>query len=353
MSDRDRIGRAPRAQIASRDPEAASSVTSEAARPAARGDDVPRSPPLGASDASPLGASDAEASCGASDVAEAVGPSLDVARARLEAESGASGETLEAHGSPDTLVERTVLSGPLGQPRTVLSGPLGQPRTVLSGPLGQPRTVLSGPLGQPRTVLSGPRGQPRTVLSGPLGQPRTVPEARGVPGADTPPEARGVPGAGTPTARHVALTLEGARRRSSSDATRRPTAPLRGLQDVELLVVDDDDDARWLLARYLERAGARVRTAGSVREAEEALARRRPHALVSDIGMPFEDGRTLVARLRHHEAETGLPRLPAIAVTAFVGVRERDASLAAGFDAQLAKPLDPARLVVLLRSLLA
>ena len=331
MSDRDRIGRAPRAQIASRDPEAASSVTSEAARPAARGDDVPRSPPLGASDASPLGASDAEASCGASDVAEAVGPSLDVARARLEAESGASGETLEAHGSPDTLVERT----------------------VLSGPLGQPRTVLSGPLGQPRTVLSGPRGQPRTVLSGPLGQPRTVPEARGVPGADTPPEARGVPGAGTPTARHVALTLEGARRRSSSDATRRPTAPLRGLQDVELLVVDDDDDARWLLARYLERAGARVRTAGSVREAEEALARRRPHALVSDIGMPFEDGRTLVARLRHHEAETGLPRLPAIAVTAFVGVRERDASLAAGFDAQLAKPLDPARLVVLLRSLLA
>jgi CheY-like chemotaxis protein len=331
VSDRDRIGRAPRAQIASRDPEAASSVTSEAARPAARGDDVPRSPPLGASDASPLGASDAEASCGASDVAEAVGPSLDVARARLEAESGASGETLEAHGSPDTLVERT----------------------VLSGPLGQPRTVLSGPLGQPRTVLSGPRGQPRTVLSGPLGQPRTVPEARGVPGADTPPEARGVPGAGTPTARHVALTLEGARRRSSSDATRRPTAPLRGLQDVELLVVDDDDDARWLLARYLERAGARVRTAGSVREAEEALARRRPHALVSDIGMPFEDGRTLVARLRHHEAETGLPRLPAIAVTAFVGVRERDASLAAGFDAQLAKPLDPARLVVLLRSLLA
>ena len=298
MSDRDRIGRAPRAQIASRDPEAASSVTSEAARPAARGDDVPRSPPLGASDASPLGASDAEASCGASDVAEAVGPSLDVARARLEAESGASGETLEAHGSPDTLVEQTVLSGPLGQPRT-------------------------------------------------------VPEARGVPGADTPPEARGVPGADTPTARHVALTLEGARRRSSSDATRRPTAPLRGLQDVELLVVDDDDDARWLLARYLERAGARVRTAGSVREAEEALARRRPHALVSDIGMPFEDGRTLVARLRHHEAETGLPRLPAIAVTAFVGVRERDASLAAGFDAQLAKPLDPARLVVLLRSLLA
>lgn len=285
MSERDRIGRAPRAEIASRDPEAASSVTSaEAARPAARGDDVPRSPPLGASDAEPSGASP--------DVAEAVGPSRD-AGARLEAESDASGETFETHASPDTLVERTVLSGP-------------------------------------QTVLSSPRGQPRTI-----------------------PEARGVPGADTPTARHVALTLEGARRRSSSDATRRPTAPLRGLQDVELLVVDDDDDARWLLARYLERAGARVRTAGSVREAEDALARRRPHALVSDIGMPFEDGRTLVARLRSHEAETGLPRLPAIAVTAFVGVRERDASLAAGFDAQLAKPLDPARLVELLRSLLA
>jgi CheY-like chemotaxis protein len=155
----------------------------------------------------------------------------------------------------------------------------------------------------------------------------------------------------TPTARHLALTLEGARR-SSSEATRRPTAPLRGLQGVELLVVDDDEDARWLLARYLERAGASVRTASSVREAMEALARRRPQALVSDIGMPFEDGRTLVARLRHHEAETGLPRLPAIAVTAFVGVREHDASLAAGFDVQLSKPLDPARLVEILRALL-
>lgn len=117
-------------------------------------------------------------------------------------------------------------------------------------------------------------------------------------------------------------------------------------------MVDDDDDARWLLARYLERAGARVRTASSVREAEEAIARRRPDALVSDIGMPFEDGRTLVARVRRHEGEIGLARLPAIAVTAFVGVHERAASLAAGFDAQLSKPLDPARLVEVLRSLL-
>jgi len=159
------------------------------------------------------------------------------------------------------------------------------------------------------------------------------------------------PGSDTPTARHLGLTT-GARRRASSEATCPPTAPLRGLQDVELLVVDDDDDARWLLARHLERAGARVRTAGSVREAEEALARRRPQALVSDIGMPFEDGRTLVARLRRHEGDSGLARLPAVAVTAFVGVRERDASLAAGFDGHLAKPLDPARLVELLRSLL-
>lgn len=264
MSERDQIGRAPpRAEIASREPEPASSPTSAEATsgprelavredeplPSQRGVEPPRdSVADGSRDASGAGA---EASC-----------ALDVSSHVLDQD-------------PDTLVERTDL----------------------------------------RLLTSEP-------------------------------------GFDTPTARHLALTLEGARRRSSSEATRRPTAPLRGLHDVELLVVDDDDDARWLLARYLERAGARVRTAGSVREAEEALARRRPHALVSDIGMPFEDGRTLVARLRRHEAETGLPRLPAIAVTAFVGIRERDASLAAGFDAQLAKPLDPARLVELLRSLL-
>ncbi len=289
MSDRDGIGRAPpRAEIVSREPEAASSVTSaEAARPrepVARRDEplhsqpgveLPRDPVVeGAREASSAASQDSD-SRDASSV-HGSGDAEHVAAAGAEASRDLDVSSHVLDQGPDTLVERA-----------------------------------------DRQLFASE------------------------------------PCSDTPTARHIALTLEGARRRASSEATRRPTAPLRGLQDVELLVVDDDDDARWLLARYLERAGARVRTAGSVREAEEALARRRPHALVSDIGMPFEDGRTLVARLRRHEAETGLPRLPAIAVTAFVGVRERDASLAAGFDAQLAKPLDPARLVELLRSLLA
>lgn len=298
MSDRDGIGRAPpRAEIVSREPEAASSVTSaEAARPrepAARGDEPLHSQPGVELPRDPVveGAREASSAASQDSVAETARDALD------------SRDASSVHGSGDA--EHVAAAG---------------------AEASRDLDVSSHVLDQgPDTLVE--RADRRLVAS--------------------------EPGSDTPTARHVALTLEGARRRLSSEATRRPTAPLRGLQDIELLVVDDDDDARWLLARYLERAGARVRTAGSVREAEEALARRRPHALVSDIGMPFEDGRTLVARLRRHEAETGLPRLPTIAVTAFVGVRERDASLAAGFDAQLAKPLDPARLVELLRSLLA
>jgi CheY-like chemotaxis protein len=310
VSDRDRIGRAPRAEIASREPEAASSVTSaEAARPrelTARGDEPLHAP---------------------GGVEHLQDPVVEASR---DARSAAS---------PGHVVEASHDVSSAASPGHVVEASRDAPSLEASGDAEASREVALDVAG------AAPGAEASHLL---LDQgPDTLVERTGhrLVSVDSVSD--------TPTARHVALALEGARRRASSEATRRPTAPLRGLQDVELLVVDDDDDARWLLARYLERAGARVRTAGSVREADKALARRRPRALVSDIGMPFEDGRTLVARLRRHEAETGLPRLPAIAVTAFVGVRERDASLAAGFDAQLAKPLDPARLVELLRSLLA
>ena len=127
------------------------------------------------------------------------------------------------------------------------------------------------------------------------------------------------------------------------------TAPLLG--GLDIVVVDDEPDARWLLACLLRRAGARVRTASSVREAEQLLAERRPDLLVSDVGMPGEDGRTFLARLREQELEQDLPRLPAVAVSAFANPREHAASRSAGFDLQLDKPVTPNALVQILAGL--
>ena len=109
------------------------------------------------------------------------------------------------------------------------------------------------------------------------------------------------------------------------------------LTGLRVLVVDDEDDARELVRRVLAESGAEARTAGSVAEALEQLARERPDVVVSDLGMPGEDGFQLIRSIRAGEGE---PRLPAVAVTAFARAEDRERTLAAGFDAHVAKPLD-------------
>jgi PAS domain S-box-containing protein len=114
---------------------------------------------------------------------------------------------------------------------------------------------------------------------------------------------------------------------------------LRGLR---LLIVDDDADARELLAAALAQLGARVHVAGAAEAALEAVARARPHVLVSDIGMPGEDGYALMRRLRTSEAAGD--RLPAIALTAYATKEDVGRALAAGYDLHLAKPVDAGHL---------
>jgi signal transduction histidine kinase/ActR/RegA family two-component response regulator len=123
---------------------------------------------------------------------------------------------------------------------------------------------------------------------------------------------------------------------SVSVAHRRPPVRLDG---VRVLVVDDEADARRVLSLVLERAGAVVATAGSVAEAIEALGHARPDVLVSDLGMPEQDGFDLIRHLRNdgHAAE----HLPAIALTAFVQKDDTQLALAAGFQVHLPKPVDP------------
>jgi hypothetical protein len=123
-------------------------------------------------------------------------------------------------------------------------------------------------------------------------------------------------------------------------ATASPALASTRLDDVRVLVVDDADDGRALTSLVLTQAGARVTSVPSVREALEMLEQERPDAVVSDIGMPDEDGYALIRQIRQHEAERG-GFLPAVALTGYARDIDRDRVLRAGFQAHVTKPLDP------------
>jgi signal transduction histidine kinase/CheY-like chemotaxis protein len=107
-----------------------------------------------------------------------------------------------------------------------------------------------------------------------------------------------------------------------------------------VLVVEDHDDARDLIASVLESAGARVVAASSTPEAMERVTDIRPDMLVADLGLPGEDGYALLGRLRARYPDT-----PAIALTAYARSTDRDRALAHGFERHVIKPVDPTELV--------
>lgn len=109
--------------------------------------------------------------------------------------------------------------------------------------------------------------------------------------------------------------------------------------DLKLLIVDDDPNTRALLAEALEFRGARVRASASVSEAQQALAAWRPDLVISDVGMPRENGYDLIRRVRRLPADAG-GRTPAIACTGYAGAEDRARAMGAGFDAVVPKPVD-------------
>jgi PAS domain S-box-containing protein len=122
------------------------------------------------------------------------------------------------------------------------------------------------------------------------------------------------------------------------------------LSGVRVLVVDDDPDTRELLSLMLAEAHAIVETAGSVQEALRAMVQTLPHVLISDIGMPNEDGYELIRRIRKLSSEQG-GAIPAIAVTAFVRREDRLRALQEGFQAHVGKPVEPDALRTLVAQL--
>ena len=128
-------------------------------------------------------------------------------------------------------------------------------------------------------------------------------------------------------------------------------APARQLENVDVLVVDDDAETREVLKVALGFEGARVTTAPSVADAVAAIEARWPDVLVSDIGMPGEDGYDLIRRVRRLEAARGR-RIPAIALTAYAAAEDRRRTLQAGYDSHLAKPVEASAFAPLIASLL-
>jgi len=114
--------------------------------------------------------------------------------------------------------------------------------------------------------------------------------------------------------------------------------PLFGL---EVLVVEDDADAREVLAFMFRRLGARIREVASAAEAMNECQQLRPQVLVSDISMPGEDGISFITKIRAQERRDGGAPLSAIALSGFTEAELRAQALAAGFQVLLAKPIEP------------
>ncbi len=131
-------------------------------------------------------------------------------------------------------------------------------------------------------------------------------------------------------------------------ARREEHWPPRRLRGVRVLVVEDDVDERDFLVALLGAAGADVRSASSASEALATLAWWQPGVLVSDLGLPGRDGYGLMEAVR---TLPGVDRLPAAAVTGQTAPEDRRRALRAGFQAHLAKPVDPDRLVSVIASL--
>jgi PAS domain S-box-containing protein len=138
-------------------------------------------------------------------------------------------------------------------------------------------------------------------------------------------------------------------RSAASTGNHRPLTTATRLDGLTVMLVEDDTDTRELVNRLLSESGARVQAVGTAAAALEQFLNQRPDILVSDIGLPGEDGYSLIERIRAlpHSQGAGVP---AIALTAFARSEDRTRALQAGFQAHVVKPVEPAELVATVAS---
>jgi len=139
----------------------------------------------------------------------------------------------------------------------------------------------------------------------------------------------------------IATNVESPAVSHSSEHACVDLSPLAGLR---VLVVDDEVDARQLISHSIMRTGAEVKSCGNAREALELLEQWRPNVLLSDIGMPGEDGYSLIKKVRALAPERG-GHTPAAALTAYARDEDRQRALTAGYQMHIAKPVSSHQLV--------
>ncbi|AUX41828.1 uncharacterized protein SOCE26_032530 [Sorangium cellulosum] len=116
------------------------------------------------------------------------------------------------------------------------------------------------------------------------------------------------------------------------------------LSGLRVLVIDDEPDMRELMTSILERTGAEVRAAATAWEGFEMVEPWRPHVIVSDIGLPGDDGYALIRKIRALPVDRG-GKTPAVALTARAGQHAREQTLSEGFEVHVSKPVEPSALI--------
>ncbi|MDZ7960345.1 MAG: response regulator [Aulosira sp. DedQUE10] len=170
---------------------------------------------------------------------------------------------------------------------------------------------------------------------------------RGTIHADSPGEEQGA----TFTVKLPLLEAKQPQNTEKAETAESISLPPLPLNNVQLLVVDDDTDTRNFLTAALQQSGATVRAVSSVSEAMLEIQQYPPEILISDIGMPEEDGYALIRKVRLLEPEQG-GQIPAIALTAYAREEDSTEAIEAGFDMYASKPIEPAKLINMIVKLL-
>ena len=165
------------------------------------------------------------------------------------------------------------------------------------------------------------------------------------------------PGAGEGTVFKIILPMLSVHHELSDVDKMPPMIPVNtaterepSLNGLRVLIVDDEPDARELVAAVLTGSGGEVISVGSAGEALAKMAQQQFDVLISDIGMPEMDGYALISKVRQLPAERG-GKIPAVALTAYAGIEDRRRVLAAGYQMHIPKPVEPAELRSLVASL--
>ena len=135
-------------------------------------------------------------------------------------------------------------------------------------------------------------------------------------------------------------------RNAASEANGNGAAPglLQFLKGLRILVVDDEADSRDLVSAILTRCGSEVNCCESAAAGIKAFKSWKPDLLISDIGMPLEDGYSLIKKLRNLKSKHAR-EIPALALTAYATKEDRARTLSSGFQMHVAKPIDPENLI--------